>query len=67
MYSFKNFRTINSSGRDIYNGKIILKEVDEDQSSLFVETIGIKKKNKTAKSREKIREKRSFQKLMYTF
>ena len=31
-YSFKNFRTIKTFGRDIYNGKITLKEADEDQT-----------------------------------
>ena len=33
-YSFKNFRTISTFGRDIYNGKITLKEADEDQCNL---------------------------------
>ena len=49
----KNFRTINTFGRDTYNGKITLKEADEDQSSLLVEIMDSKKKNKTAKSKEK--------------
>ena len=31
-YSFKNFRTTKTFGRDIYNGKITLKEADEDQT-----------------------------------
>ena len=31
-YSFKNFQTIKTFGRDIYNGKITLKEADEDQT-----------------------------------
>ena len=35
-YSFKNFRTIDTCHRDIYNGKIPLKVVDEDQRSLLV-------------------------------
>ena len=34
-YSFKHFRTINIFGRDIYNGKTTLKEVDEDQSNVI--------------------------------
>ena len=33
-YSFQNFRTIRTFGRDIYNGEITLKEADDDQSSL---------------------------------
>ena len=55
-YSFKNFQTISTFGRDIYNGKITFKEADEDQSSWLVEIMDLKK-NETAKSREKTREK----------
>ena len=32
-YNFKNFQTINTFGRDIYNGIITLKEADKDQIS----------------------------------
>ena len=42
-YSFKNFRTIKTFGRDIYDGKIILKEADEDQADLLSEIISFKK------------------------
>ena len=35
-YSFKNFQAIKIFGRDIYNGKITLKEADEDQTNLLV-------------------------------
>ena len=38
-YSFKNFRTIKAFGRDIYDGKITLKEADEDQADLLSEII----------------------------
>ena len=31
-YNFKNFRTINTFGRDIYNGTITLKEADKSQN-----------------------------------
>ena len=31
-YSFENFRTIRTFGRDIYEGKIALKEAEEYQS-----------------------------------
>ena len=34
IYDFRNFRTIKTFGRDIYNGEITLKEADEDQSKL---------------------------------
>ena len=36
VYSFKNFRKINTFGRESYNGKITLKKADKDQSSLLV-------------------------------
>ena len=57
-YSFKNVRTINSVGRIIYNGKITLKEADEDQSSLLVEIMDFKKKTKPKYLEKKTREKR---------
>ena len=36
-YNFRNFRTIRMFDRDIYEGKITLKEADEDQSNLYNE------------------------------
>ena len=57
-YNFKDFWTINTFGRGIYNSKTILKEADEDQSSLVVEIMNFKKKKKTSKSRERRREKK---------
>ena len=41
---FKNFRTINTFGRDIYNGTITLKGADKDQSSLLIEVMNFKSK-----------------------
>ena len=35
-YCLKNFQAIKIFGRDIYNGKITLKEADEDQKNLLV-------------------------------
>ena len=32
-YSFQNFQTIKTFGRDIYNGKTTSKEADEDQTN----------------------------------
>ena len=55
-YSFKNVRTINNFGRDIYNGKINLKETKEDQSNLLVEISNFRKQVKP-KSLEKKRQK----------
>ena len=57
-YSFKIFWTKNTCGRDNYNGKITLKEANEDQSSLLVGIVNLKKKT-TAKSREKTSERYS--------
>ena len=34
-YDFTKFKTIRTFGRDIYDGKIFLKEADEDQSNLI--------------------------------
>ena len=36
-YDFRNFRTVRTFGRDIYEGKISLEEADEDQSDLVNE------------------------------
>ena len=56
-YSFKNFRTIKAFGRDIYAGKITLKEADEDQADLLSEIIIFLKNSKTKNYREKTRQK----------
>ena len=56
-YSFKNFRTIKAFGRDIYDGKITLKEADEDQADLLSEIIILLKNSKTKNYREKTRQK----------
>ena len=45
-YSFKKFRTLNTFGRDVYNGTITLKEDDKDQSILLVEIMNFKCKIK---------------------
>ena len=45
-YSFQNFQTIRTFGRDIYNGEITLKEADKDQANLLVEIMNFKKKTK---------------------
>ena len=44
--SFKNFRTINTFGRNVYNSTITLKEVDKNQSSLSDEIMNSKSKIK---------------------
>ena len=51
-YSFQNFQTIRTFGRDIYNGEITINEANDDQTSLLAEIINFK--NKT-KPRDKIK------------
>ena len=46
-YSFQNFQTIKTFGRDIYNGKITLKEAHEDQVNLLVEIMNFNNKTKS--------------------
>ena len=53
-YNFRNFRTIRTFGRDIYEGKITLEEADEDQSNL-----ADKIKNFSDKTRPKSLEKKT--------
>ena len=57
-YSFQNFQTIKTFGRDIYSGKITLKDADEDQASLLVEIMNFKKKAKPQDPEKKRGKKR---------
>ena len=52
--SFKNFRTIKTFGKYIYNGEITLKGANHNQINLLPEVMNFKKKNKTARYRKKI-------------
>ena len=61
-YSFKNFQTTKTFGRDIYEGNITLKEADEYQAELLVEIVKFKKKAKPG-SPEKKKEKKFSRKL----
>ena len=54
MYNFRNFGTINTFGRYIYNGVVTLKEADKDQSSLLVETLNFKSKIKPQNPAKKL-------------
>ena len=45
-YSFKNFQTIKTFGRDIYEGKITIKEDNEYQTDLLAEIMSFKKYTK---------------------
>ena len=55
-YSFKNFQTIKTFGRDIYEGKITIEEADKYQTGLLVEIMNFRKNTKP-RSQEKKREK----------
>ena len=65
-YSFQNFRTIRTFGRDIYNGEITLKEADEDQASLLNEIMNFRDKTKP-QDEEKKQKKKMFLKTCITF
>ena len=45
-YSFKNFQTIKTFGRDIYEGKITIKEADEYPAGLLTEILNFRKNTK---------------------
>ena len=45
-YSFKNFQTIKTFGRDIYEGKITIDKANEYQTDLLAEFISFKKHTK---------------------
>ena len=63
-YSFENFQTIKTFGRDIYEGKITIKEADEYQKDLLVE---IKSFKKHAKPRSQEKKKKMILKNLHRF
>ena len=65
-YSFKNFQTIKTFGRDIYEGKITIKEADKYQADLLTETMNFRKNTKP-RSQEKKQEKEIVLKNLYNF
>ena len=65
-YSFKNFQTIKTFGRDIYEGKITIKEANEYQADLLTEILGFRKHTKP-RSKEKKQEKAIVLQNMYNF
>ena len=58
-YSFKNFQTIKTFGRGIYEGKITFEKANEYQTDLLAEIINFKKHMKP-RSQEKKQEKETF-------
>ena len=65
-YSFKTFKTMETFGRDLYNGKINTEESDEYQKDLLVE-IMIFKKHTKPRSLEKKQVKEIILKNLYLF
>ena len=53
-YSFKNFQTIKTFGRDIYEGKITIEETDKYQTDLIAKIMNFRKNTKP-RSQEKKR------------
>ena len=45
-YSFKNFQTMKTFGRDIYEGKITIKEADKYQTDLLTEILNFRANTK---------------------
>ena len=58
-YSFKNFQTIKTFGRDIYEGKITIKEADEYQVNLLTEILNFRENTKP-----RIKEKKNKNKIV---
>ena len=58
-YSFKNFQTIKTFGRGIYEGKITFEKANEYQTDLLAEIINFKKNTKP-RSQEKNEKKKFF-------
>ena len=65
-YSFKNFQTRKTFGRDIYEGKISIEEIDEYQKDLLVKIMNFKKNTKP-RSQERKQEKKLFLKTCINF
>ena len=65
-YTFKNFQTTKTFGRDIYKAKITMKEADEYQADLLTDIKNFRK-NKKQRSQEKKREKETVFQNFYNF
>ena len=65
-YSFKNFSTIRTFGRDIYEGEITLEKADEDQSNLLNEIVNFRDKTRPQNDKKK-QEKDIILKNLYNF
>ena len=54
-YSFQNFRTINTFGRNINDGTVTLREADKDQNGLLVGILNFRKQVKPKNTEKKQR------------
>ena len=62
---FEKLRTKNTFVRDIYNGKITIKEAHKDQSNLLVAVMNFKSKTKPQKPDKKIKTYISFKTFLH--
>ena len=65
-YSFKNFQTIKTFGRDIFGGNIALEKANEYQTNLLAEIMNFRKNTKP-RSQEKNKKKKLFLKTCIIF
>ena len=65
-YSFKNFQTIKTFGRDIYEFKTTIEEADKHQTDLLVKIMNFRKNTKS-RSQEKNEKKKLFLKTCIIF
>ena len=66
-YSFKNFQTIKTFGRDIYEGNITLEKANKYQSDLLVEIMNFREKTKPQSPEKKNKKKKLFLRTCVTF
>ena len=66
-YSFKNFQTIKTFGRDIYEGKITMKEADEYQADLLTEIMSFSFKYENQELKKKSKKKKIALDNLYNF
>ena len=57
IYSFKNFQTTKTFGRDIYEGKITIAKANDYQTDLLAEIISFKKHTKERSQEKKTRKR----------
>ena len=57
IYSFKNFQTIKTFGRDIHEGKITIEEANEYQIDLLAEIMNFRKNTKPRTQEKKTRKR----------